>query len=812
MPDPRNRHETPVTLKLVLMWLLSVFVIGVTVAVMADSYRLWEADASAKLIGFLLALELLAYLTVLLIPTGDSVPLARAIPTVIGAAGLRVVMTLLAARLVAGATTPLKEAWMALYSGLWLVAAIHIALIALLLWLVRGALEMPRAGRRARRAMRERPTPSSAQAEDPQDDVEVDDTGDNQFRQQELLSALMERPDQPVSETPVPAILRDDLEPLAAPPAEPAGVSLPSREPAHEPIETVVEPPEIEQTPVATPVEPAAAPPTAISTPEPPPVEESQVPSWLRPDRDGVDAPTGPEDLPRERPDTSDTEAETLPTYDEPGDSTDHFPAVDVPEPQPAASVATPTPLATTVHDEDTGLEAEADGDVFDHPQPEPETLRQSYLPVHPAVVPHRPASTEDVAQPAPAPPRPDTDDMTVATERPVEGAPAIEAIQPDQPIQAGVPAPEPVAPDPVAPEPVTLEPVTLEPVTPEPVTPEPVTPEPVAPEPVAPEPVTPEPVTPEPVAPEPVAPEPVTPEPVTPEPVTPEPVTPEPAAPEPAQLRISEPQAPAASAGPVQRAALPATVDIAIRGAIAEIAGQEPVETGASSSGRAYALIGMPGLVQQYGAEVPDDFDALLGAMAAGTGAVGAGTPESLIVVGEKGTLVAGVSADCSAVLAVRAEAGVKMGRLRVAAQRVRSVAATLRGAEACPIALPELAGLPTDPEIERQTAQQLGLRAGAFRGRERMLLLMDHLLDAGMVAASAQAAFETGLTAAVYAGIGAIERILIEGADGGLVVGSCGTGGEVLVAVGAETAAKMGAANVTVTKMRDAVRGERQ
>jgi len=214
---------------------------------------------------------------------------------------------------------------------------------------------------------------------------------------------------------------------------------------------------------------------------------------------------------------------------------------------------------------------------------------------------------------------------------------------------------------------------------------------------------------------------------------------------------------------------------------------------------------------VQRYGTEVLDDLDSLLGAMAAATTAVGAGAPQSLVMVGERGTLVAGVSEDHSALLALRAEAGIKMGRLRVTVQHVRSAASRIRGAGPCPIAPPDLPALQPDAEVERQTAEQLGLRAGAFGGRERMVLLTDGLA-AGVVAACAEGVFEAALPAAVYAGTGVIERILVEGADGGLVVGSCGTSGEVLVAVSAETAAKMGAANVTVTRMRDAVRGERQ
>jgi predicted regulator of Ras-like GTPase activity (Roadblock/LC7/MglB family) len=281
----------------------------------------------------------------------------------------------------------------------------------------------------------------------------------------------------------------------------------------------------------------------------------------------------------------------------------------------------------------------------------------------------------------------------------------------------------------------------------------------------------------------------------------------------QPAQLRIDEQptpdQQPAAVAA--QPGALPAAVDVVIRGAVADIAQQEPVETGASSSGRACALIGMPGLVKRYGAEVLDDLERLLGSMAAATSAVGAGEPQSLVIVGDRGTLVAGVSTDGSALLVLRAEAGIKMGRLRVAAQRVKSVARQMRGAGVCPIAVPDLPALQPDADVERQTAEQLGLRAGAFGGRDRMVLLMDGLACAGLVASAGESVFENALTAAVYAGTGVIERILVEGADGGLVVGSCGPAGEVLVAVSAETAAKMGAANVTVTKMRDAVRGER-
>ncbi len=905
MPDPRNANVTPVTLKLVLMWLLSVFIIGITLAVWADSLRLWEAESSAKLVGILVVFELLVYTVILLLPTDKIVPPGRTVLAALVAAGARLMMALAAAKLVAGATMPLREVWMDFYSGLWWVAVIHVGLMGIFLWLVRAALEEPRTGRRTRR---ERPA-AEAYAPEAFDEEEPEDGVDQQERQQELLSALMERPDQPVTET-VPAVLREP-EPLAprtpqpeiayVPPIEPASTPQPeaARVPPIEPVPTPqpesayvppVEPaptpqpetaymPPIEPAPTPQPeaahippIEPAPTPqpeaahipptepaptpqpetaymppiepaptqpsehvevqqastPVAppVPTPEPPPpapeptpppavaADATPLPSWMqqRPDRDGVDAVIAPEDLPREHPEV--TVPEPLPTYDEPGDTTDHFPAVDVPVPQSAASMSTEASREEPATPDVTAFDLEAEDTVFDHADPEPQTLRQAYLPVHPGVVQSRPTDAESAKAPSVASePVAGAADVAAETALPVFEEPPDEP-EDEAPVLATAPEPPTTAAPVQAPE--THVPVPETPAVEAP--PEPAAPAPPQ-EPVAP----PEPVAPTP-PPEPVAPTPPPP-PAPPVPLqASEPVAAQPGPAEvveeqaetrqaqPTQLRMDEQPVTAPAAVATQPGALPAALDVAIRGTVSDIAQQEPVETGASSCGRACALIGMPGLVERYGAEVLDDLELLLGAMAAATSAVGAGDPQSLVIVGDKGTLVAGVSADGSGLLVLRAEAGIKMGRLRVAAQRVKSVASQMRGAGVCPISTPDLVALQPDTEVERQTAEQLGLRAGAFGGRERMVLLMDGLACAGLVAAAGEAVFERALTAAVYAGTGVIERILVEGADGGLVVGSCGPAGEVLVAVSAEAAAKMGAANVTVTKMRDAVRGERQ
>lgn len=804
MPDPRNRNEAPVTLRLVLVWLLSVFVIGITLAVWADSLRFWEAEASAKLVSILVIFELVVYLVVLLLPTDQIVPPGRTALVALVGAGTRLMMALAAAKIVAGATLPLKEAWLEFYGGLWWVALIHIALVGVFLWLVRAALEEPRPSRRARRerAVREPFVFDEPEEDEPQADQKENPASQHE-RQHELLSALMERPDEPVTEEAgsIPAVLREPEQPAPITQPRPEGAYMPPEEPSPQSPEPVGAPSIELPSAIEEP-----APPIVTPVAETEPVEQTSQPSRPRerPDRDGVDTVVAPEDLPRERPETSAPEA--LPTYDEPGDTTDHFPAVDVPIPQPAtaaAASAVSEPPPTSIAPDAAEIEPEPEGDVFDHADPEPQTLRQAYLPVHPAVVSGRPHDTGDAPEPAQPPatvpelaePSPSVPDEPAGAE-PVPSGPASEAAE-DKPEPETAPAAPSATGLPVFEEPpaeLELEAPPTEPML-----------EPVVPESAA----LVEPAQPSVAAAE-APPEP--PVPTRPQaPASPElePETPEP---EQTQLRIDEQPEPHAVTAAVQHGALPAAVDVVLRGAVADIAQQEPIETGASSSGRAYALVGMPDLVQRYGAEILDDLDLLVGAMAAATSAVCAGDPQSLVIVGDKGTLLAGVSADGSALLVVRAEAGIKMGRLRVAATRVKSVAGGMRGGGPCPIQAPALTALKQDSEVERQTAEQLGLQAGAFGGRDRMVLLMDGLASAGVVAAAGEAVFEAALTAAVYAGTGVIERLLVEGVDGGLVVGSCGSAGEVLVAVSAETAAKMGAANVSVTRMRDAVRGERQ
>lgn len=261
------------------------------------------------------------------------------------------------------------------------------------------------------------------------------------------------------------------------------------------------------------------------------------------------------------------------------------------------------------------------------------------------------------------------------------------------------------------------------------------------------------------------------------------------------------EPQpASAPGAGPdsEQEAALQAAASNVVEG--------ETVETAVSGTGRIYALIGLAPLPADT--SLLDSLDALFAALMAATQAIHAGSAKSLVLMADAGTLVGAASRDRASQILIRGGADAKLGQLSLLARHARAAAADLDlgdGRRDQPIEQSAL--LPDEPQ-SRQATEKTGQQVLAFTGSTYSILTTAAAADAAIIAAAAECAYDAAGVVAEAMHLGAVDRLLVEGDGAGLVVGRCDAAA--LLVIAAETTAKMGAANIALTKLRAALRGE--
>ncbi len=253
--------------------------------------------------------------------------------------------------------------------------------------------------------------------------------------------------------------------------------------------------------------------------------------------------------------------------------------------------------------------------------------------------------------------------------------------------------------------------------------------------------------------------------------------------------------------------AGLTASQDVALRTAVADFVETESVATALSAAGRIYALIGLPAAAPADAAPL-DSLDDLFAALIAATDAIHAAEPESLVLMAGGGTLIAAASRDCASQVIIRGAAGQKLGQLSLLARRVRDAAADLRLGNECRPPAIDPCVLPIDQEQSRLLTGRAGQHIAAFTGRLGTVLTTASPADAPPVAAATERIHQAAGALAAAMHLGDVSRLLIDGGTGGLVIGCCNA--TTLLAVPAETTAKMGAANIAVTKLCDALRGE--
>lgn len=278
MPENNGTQSRQVTWFWAALWLVAALVIGINATVVLHQYRVVPDEPTVKLAGMLLIGELLLYFVVLMLPGERIVPPGRTILVVIGAVGARLLMAVIAAQMaiLAGDTTSFSQLWRIMHGSFWLGALLQMLLIAIYLWLVRSALEIPR--RRAKGYRRPAPT-------DQQHDAGHTHTRptDEQIRQrqEQLLSALMENPDAPVE-----APISHDARTVQSPPPSPT----------LSPEQTVATdshhlPPVIHPAP-----EPDTTPPAAVEPPAPVATDTPTVPADQGMHPDPEDVPTVTQD------------------------------------------------------------------------------------------------------------------------------------------------------------------------------------------------------------------------------------------------------------------------------------------------------------------------------------------------------------------------------------------------------------------------------------------------------------------------------------------------------------------------------------
>ena len=237
----------------------------------------------------------------------------------------------------------------------------------------------------------------------------------------------------------------------------------------------------------------------------------------------------------------------------------------------------------------------------------------------------------------------------------------------------------------------------------------------------------------------------------------------------------------------------------------MAQIGIETPPEISRSDDGRIYALLG---------ATPTDDIlatlDTLFAALLAMTDALHAGSLASLILMADAGALVAVCSPDCGTQIVLTAEAGTKVGQLSVLSRRAGSAAGTLDLGNECSLAAATLAALPPVEQMPEALAITGIQDLMAFSGDGRDVVVAAPPADAPLIAAAAEVVHEAAMTLAGSMDMGSVDRVLIESATSGLVIGPYISDAELLFAVRAEATAKMGAANITLGNLRDAMRGE--
>jgi predicted regulator of Ras-like GTPase activity (Roadblock/LC7/MglB family) len=284
----------------------------------------------------------------------------------------------------------------------------------------------------------------------------------------------------------------------------------------------------------------------------------------------------------------------------------------------------------------------------------------------------------------------------------------------------------------------------------------------------------------------------------------------PEAVAEEPSPPEATEPE----GATPPSEAEIPASAAVgmatpeqqaAIRQAMTQISIETPVEISRSADGRIYALCGATATD-----ELLKVLDTLFGALLATADVLDAGTPESFILMADAGALVAVSSPDCGSQVLIAAEARTKVGQLSMLSRRARAAAATLDLGNECSLAATTLAAL---PPVER-TSEPLAItgiqQLMTFSGAGRDIIVAAPPADAAFIAASAEAVHEAAMSLAEAMEMGPVDRILIECATSGLVIGPYISDTELLLAIRAEATAKMGGANIALGNLRDAMRGE--
>jgi len=294
-------------------------------------------------------------------------------------------------------------------------------------------------------------------------------------------------------------------------------------------------------------------------------------------------------------------------------------------------------------------------------------------------------------------------------------------------------------------------------------------------------------------------------------------PVTPPPSAeaPEAVAEEPSPPEATEPAGAPLpSEAEIPASAAVgmampeqqaAIRQAMTQISIETPVEISRSADGRIYALCGATATD-----ELLKVLDTLFGALLATADVLDAGTPESFILMADAGALVAVSSPDCGSQVLIAAEARTKVGQLSMLSRRARAAAATLDLGNECSLAATTLAAL---SPVER-TSEPLAItgiqQLMTFSGAGRDVIVAAPPADAPLIAATAEAVYEAAMSLGEALGMGPVDRIFIECATSGLVIGPYISDSELLFAIRAEATAKMGGANIALGNLRDAMRGE--
>jgi len=256
----------------------------------------------------------------------------------------------------------------------------------------------------------------------------------------------------------------------------------------------------------------------------------------------------------------------------------------------------------------------------------------------------------------------------------------------------------------------------------------------------------------------------------------------------------------------PTAGAGLSSEQDMALRATASNVVEGETVATAVSGTGCIYALIGLAPLPADT--SLLDSLDSLFAALMAGTQAIHAGSPKSLVLMTDAGTLVSAASRDCASQILIRGGADAKLGQLSLLAHRARDAAADLDLGNECRAQSIEQAALPPDESQSRQATEKTGQQVLAFTGSTYSILTTAPAADAAIIAAAAECAYDTASVVGEAMELGAIDRILVEGDGAGLVVGPCDAA--TLLVIPAEATAKMGAANIALTKLREALRGE--